>query len=489
MSLIVILVLPLLAVLVSWTRTTSRAGPVFTLLTSIATLAVTLHVWARLLAGGRVVAISGWIEADGLSVLILLMVSVVGLTASIFSLGYVQAVAHSRWKLRVYYANYNLFLFSMLAVPVLIQPNLVWTAVELTTLFSVLLVSFENTHEALEAAWKYVVLTLMGAAIALFGFLILSWAYRSIGGRTYTWAGLAAAATTMNPLLLKVAFLMILVGFGVKAGLVPLHTWLPDAHSQAPSPVCALLSGVETTVVIYSILRLVPIMKAAPVLDAANGALALGLLSTGVASFLLLQVHDYKRLFAFSTVEHMGIVLTAVGLNSQDAYYGAMYQVLSHALTKSFCFYAAGAALLVTGTRKISSVRGLIRRSPVAGTALLAAALAIAGAPPFAVFLSELFIFKAGLDARRYIVTGMLALFVAIAFCGILLHINRMVFGRPIEEAHLEGALKDNEELKTGCLPASCIVALALGGALILFLGMYLPAPVHTLLRMAALGQ
>ena len=486
MSLIVILVLPLLAVIVSWTKATSRVTPTVTLATSIVTLAITLHVWAQLLSGGRVIAIQGWIEADGLSVLILLLVSTVGLTATIFSWGYVKATAQSPWKMRVYYSNYNLFLFSMLAVPVLIQPNLVWTAVELTTLFSVLLVSFENTREALEAAWKYLVLTLMGAAIALFGFLVLSWAYRSIGGRTYTWAGLTTAASTMNPLLLKVAFLMILVGFGVKAGLVPLHTWLPDAHSQAPSPVCALLSGVETTVVLYAILRLVPIMKAAPVLDAAKGALVLGLLSTGVASFLLLQVHDYKRLFAFSTVEHMGIILTAVGLSSPDAYYGAMYQIMNHALTKSFCFYAAGAALLVTGTRKISEVRGLLRTSPIAGAALLFGGLAIAGAPPFSIFLSELLIFKAGLSEGRYLVIALLALFVAIAFFGILLHINRMVFGNP-REMPLD---KSGENLhRVDRLPVSCVVALVLAAALVLFFGLYLPAPVHTLLRMAASGS
>jgi len=242
--------------------------------------------------------------------------------------------------------------------------------------------------------------------------------------------------------------------------------------------------------VLYAILRLVPIMKAAPVLDAANGALVLGLLSTGVASFLLLQVHDYKRLFAFSTVEHMGIILTAVGLNGPDAYYGAMYQIMNHALTKSFCFYAAGAALLVTGTRKIHDVRGLLRTSPVAGAALLIGGLAIAGAPPFSVFLSELFIFKAGLSEGRYFVIGLLALFVSIAFFGILFHINRMVFGRP-HEALLETLHQESNDMshRVDRLPATCIVALVIAGLLTLFLGLYLPAPVHTLLRMAASGS
>ncbi len=477
MSLMVILLLPLLAAAACWPRTMSVLAPLATLGSSGAILLITLHVCARIVSGGRVVAVPGWVAVDGLSTLILLLVATVGFTATVFSWGYIRTVTHTSRQSRIYYANYNLFLFSMLAVPVVIQPNLVWTAVELTTLFSVLLVSFENTREALEAAWKYVVLTLMGAAIALLGFLELSWAYRISGGHLYTWAGLTAAASLMNPLLLKASFLLILVGFGVKVGLVPLHTWLPDAHSQAPSPVCALLSGVETTVVLYAILRLAPIMKAAPVLDAANGALALGLLSTGVASFMLLRVRDYKRLFAFSTVEHMGIVLTAVGLSSPDAYYGAMYQIMSHALTKSFCFYAAGATLLVTGTREISAVRGLIRSSPLSGAALLLGGLTIAGAPPFVVFLSEFSIFRAGLNQGRYFVMGLLALFVSIAFFGIMFHINRMVFGKPGENSP-----------KSAGIPATCVLALAFAAILVIFLGFYLPKPVHTLLRLAASG-
>ncbi|HEY7307297.1 MAG TPA: proton-conducting transporter membrane subunit [Bryobacteraceae bacterium] len=475
MILITILVVPLIAVAISWIPITARFAAAATLLSSLAVLGMAVYGSLQVLSGGPVVAIQDWIVLDGLSALILLLVAIVGTTATIFSWGYIARVTHGIRKIRVYYANYNLFLFSMLAVPVFVQPNLVWTAVELTTLFSVLLVSFENTREALEAAWKYIVLTLMGAAIALLGFLVLYWAMRMAGTGTYTWASLSTAAPVLNAHLLKVAILLILVGFGVKVGLVPLHTWLPDAHSQAPSPVCALLSGVETTVVLYTILRLAPVMRAAPGLDVRHWAIALGLLSTGVAAFLLLRVQDYKRLFAFSTVEHMGIVLTAVGLGGSDAYYGAMYQMMSHALTKSFCFYAAGATLLMAGTREIASVRGLIRTSPLAGAALLLGGLAIAGAPPFAVFLSEFSIFRAGISQGRYLVTGLLVLFVVIAFFGILLHINRMVFGVP------EGSVLD-----TKGLPATCSLSLALAAIPVVVLGLALPGPVDALLRAAA---
>ena len=300
-------------------------------------------------------------------------------------------------KLRLYYTNFNLFVFSMLAIPVLAEPTLVWIVVELTTLCSALLVSFENTREALEAAWKYVVLSLMGAGMALFGFLVLFAAMQASGSNgAYTWNGLIAAAPTMPPVLLQTAFLLILIGLGTKVGLVPMHTWLPDAHSQAPSPVCALLSGIETTAILYVILRLFPVMHAAPNSHAETWALVLGLISVGTAAFLLLQVRDYKRMFAFSTVEHMGIILTAVGLGASVAGYGAMQQIVSHCVTKSFCFFAAGAVLLAWKHAKSPPVRGLIRQSPLAGAALVFGGLAIAGAPPLAVFLSEFAILKAG---------------------------------------------------------------------------------------------
>src|SRR5208283_904319 len=245
-------------------------------------------------------------------------------------------------------------------------------------------------------------------------------------------SGLVAASSKMPPALLQTGFLFGLIGFGTKAGLVPLHTWLPDAHSQAPSPICALLSGVETSTALYAIMRLVPAVQAIPGGLSEKWILIFGLVSAGFAAFLLIQVKEYKRLFAFSTIEHVGIILVAVGLGGAGAYFGATYQMLSHTIAKSFCFFAAGAALRVTGTRDINSVKGLIRESPLVGASLLLGALAISGAPPFAVFLSELAILRAGVSSGQYFATGLLAVFVVIAFCGIMFHISRMVFGKPM---------------------------------------------------------
>jgi hydrogenase-4 component F len=494
MSVFIVLLLPLIATALVCIPFKRHWASGVTAVSCVAVLILSARIALQVAAGESVVStlkmgLLKWIAVDGLSALILLLIAFVAATAAIYSVGYMAHENLTPWKLRLYYANYNLFIFSMLAIPVLAEPTLVWIVVELTTLCSALLVSFENTREALEAAWKYVVLSLMGAGMALFGFLVLFAAMQASGSDgVYTWKGLIAAAPLMPPVLLQTAFLLILIGLGTKVGLVPMHTWLPDAHSQAPSPVCALLSGIETSAILYVILRLFPVMQASPNSHAETWALVLGLISVGTAAFLLLQVRDYKRMFAFSTVEHMGIILAAVGLGASVAGYGAMQQIVSHCVTKSFCFFAAGAALMAVGTREISAVRGLIRRSPAAGAALVFGGLAIAGAPPMAVFLSEFSILKAGLTQKQYVATGLLAIFIVIAFFGIMLHINRMVFGAP--ENKNNGSLAKNhlepQPVQQFHLPFSCRLALILAAVPVLVLGIYIPKPLQDLLTQAA---
>jgi hydrogenase-4 component F len=494
MSIVVILLLPLIAAVLVCIPFKELWAAGVTVVSSVAVLILSARIALQVAAGNSFtgalkVGMLKWIAVDGLSALILLLIAFVATTAAIYSIGYMAHQNLKPWKLRLYYANYNLFVFSMLAIPLLAEPTLVWIVVELTTLCSALLVSFDNTREALEAAWKYVVLSLMGAGMALFGFLVLFAAMQASGSDgAYTWNGLIAAAPLMPPVLLQTAFLLILIGLGTKVGLVPMHTWLPDAHSQAPSPVCALLSGIETTSILYVILRLFPIMQASPHSHAETWALVLGLISVGTAAFLLLQVRDYKRMFAFSTVEHMGIILAAVGLGASVAGYSAMMQIVSHCVTKSFCFFAAGATLMAVGTREISAVRGLIRKSPAASAALIFGGLAITGAPPLAVFLSEFSILKAGLMQKEYVATGLLAIFIVIAFFGIMLHINRMVFGTP--ENKNNGSAEPNhaepETVEKFHLPFSCRLAMILAAVPVLVLGFYIPQPLHDLLTQAA---
>jgi len=489
-SVIAILLPPLIAAVLAGIPSKRAWAPGLTVVSCLVVLGLAVRMAWRIAIGESVTeglgpAWSNWIAVDGLSALILLLVALVGTTAAIYSVGYVARRNPSPGKLRLYHANYNLFIFSMLAIPLLAEPTVVWIVVELTTLCSALLVAFENTREALEAAWKYVVLSLMGAGIALFGFLVLFAALHTTGASPYTWSGLIAAAPRMPPLLVQTAFLLILIGLGTKVGLVPMHTWLPDAHSQAPSPVCALLSGIETTCILYVILRLFPVVQAVPGAHAERWALVLGLISVGTAAFLLLQVSDYKRLFAYSTVEHMGIILTAVGLGASAADYGAMQQIVNHSVTKSFCFFAAGATLLAVGTRDIGLVRGLLHRAPAAGAALMLGGLAIAGAPPLAVFLGELSILKAGLARGHYVATGLLALFIVIAFFGVMLHVNRMVLGATGKGAPPQGELNQYDAARS-TLPPSCRLTLIIAAVPVLVLGVYIPKPLHDLLLSAA---
>jgi hydrogenase-4 component F len=473
MSLLAIPLLPLLAALASLVPRGRRAAPAVTLAAGTLALVLAVGASAHVVAVHRVVAIAGWVELDGFGAMLLLLTTFVGATAALYSWGYLAAHGYEARRIRSYCVHFNLFVFALALVPVLVEPAFVWIAIEFTAVFSVLLVAFDDTHAALEAAWKYIALMFMGAAVALLGFFILFWAQQTAGGGHYSWDGLREVAGAMPPVLVKAAFLLILVGFGAKVGFVPMHTWLPDAHSQAPSPACALLSGVKTTAALYCILRLVPLLPAGSV-DA--WMRSIGLISTGVAAFLLLQVRDYKRLFAYSTVEHMGIIFVAAGLGAPGGAAGAMLQMVSHSLTKSFCFFAAGAALLVAGTREIASVRGLIRTSPVAGAALLVGALAIGGAPPFAVFLSEFSIIRTGFGASHYLVTALLVVFIIVAFFGILLHVNRMVFGRPTADASVGRSR----------LPFACVLALGIAAIPVLVLGVYQPASLHDLLRLAA---
>ena len=477
MILLAIIAIPLIAAIFSTLSERPGRGATVTLIFAIITLC--LSAWAAwnivILPSHTIVAISNWIALDALGALILVLIAAVNVMAALFSVGYMNF--EKTGGVRKYYLNFNLFVFSMIIVPMIQEPNIVWIAVELTTLFSVMLVGFENTHEALEAAWKYVVLTIMGAAVALLGFLILYWSARQAGAIHHTWNGLQAVAPHISPVLLKAAFIFILVGFGAKVGLVPLHTWLPDAHSQAPTPVCALLSGVETTTVLYVILRLIPIISASDSIHANRWMLIFGLCSVGTAAFLLLGVRDYKRLFAFSTVEHMGIILVAVGLGGLSAHTAAMLQILGHAFTKSFCFFAVGCVFLITGTRNIASVHGLIKRSPFTGTAILLGGLAIAGAPPFALFLSEFSILKAGLYQREYLAAGLLVLFIAIAFFAIMNHISRMVF---------DSGKAETTETDPAPLPLTCKMTIILAALPVIVLGVYIPGTLQKLITLSA---
>jgi hydrogenase-4 component F len=475
MELAAILILPMIASVLSLSALGRRYAAAVTFVLTAAVLVLAVRVATLTAHAGRLTGGDGWLTCDALGALVLVLVALVAFTAALFSWGYIAGrPGHPVEHVQRYYGLYNLFVLSMLAVPLLANVALMWIAVELTTLLSAFLVGYEDTPEALEAAWKYVILTTLGAVFALLGFLILYWGSRVAGMEPFTWVGLVEAAPRMPPALLWPAFLLILVGFGTKVGLVPMHTWLPDAHSQAPASICALLSGVETTTVLYVILRLFPVISGAHGLDAGPWFIGFGLVSVGIATLLLIYVRDFKRMFAFSTVEHMGIILVAAGLGGTEAHLGAAYQITGHALAKSFCFFAAGMTVMAVGNQEIASVRGLIRSSPLAALALIAGGFAIAGAPPFAIFVSELVIFKAGFTGGHVIVVGLLALFVAVAFCAVMFHINRMVFSTP------------DRNIVPPAIPITCKLTLLVAAIPLLAIGIFVPSPLHALLQAAA---
>lgn len=475
MALIAAICVPLFAALLCSLRPLRSLAWGITVAGTAIGFGASIAVAVQVLATGRVVAVPGWVEADGLSILVLLLVTFVCTMAAIFAGGYMGHGKQPKDRLWWFYSNYNLLVFALAIVPALARPNLVWVGVELVTLFATLLVAYESTPGALEAAWKMAILTIVGAPIALLGFFALYWAFRMSGGSpTETWTSLYALAPAMQPNLLKFSFLLVFVGFGAKSGLAPMHTWLPDAHSEAASPVCAVLSGVKTTVPLYAILRLLSVILASPEARIGEWMIVIGLVSVGIAAFLLLQVQDYKRMFAFSTVEHMGIILMAAGLASQRAAYGAVEQLLNHSITKSLCFYAAGLVLMAMGTRQMNDVRGIFRVSPFTGGALLLCSLAIAGAPPFPIFLSEFSILFSGLRSEHMVATILLAVFIVIAFAAILRQINNMLFGKP------------ERERAPVALPQSCRTAVIVAAIPVVALGVYIPAPLHSLLSLAA---
>jgi len=293
------------------------------------------------------------------------------------------------------------------------------------------------------------------------------------GGEAFTWEGLVIAMPKIPPGILKVGFILILIGFGSKAGMAPLHSWLPDAYSQAPVPICIFLSFVETATIPYVIFRLWPGFVGPVGAATSTWLIFFGLLSAGIAALLLIQVKELKRLFAFSTIEHHGIILVAAGLGGSAAGYSAAYQIATHMITKSFCFFAVGAALLVIKDQKIAVIHGLVRSFPLAGISLLLGALAVSGAPPFAVFLSEFSVIKAGLSGGQYLAVGLLVLFVGISFCAIMYHHSRMVFGKPWQEQ------------QAPALSVGLVAPLVLTALPIVFLWVGMPEAFNNLLHLA----
>ena len=386
------------------------------------------------LAGGPLVG-SG-LRLDALGAYLALIISAIALAASLASGEFMRHEAESEklgpdsWK--VYYGLFHLFVATMLLVPIADNLGILWVAVEATTLSSAFLVGFHRHHHAVEAAWKYVILCSVGLAFALFGTILLYYAgLQAGGGASLSWTHFMEISARMDPKIVKLGLLFVVLGYGTKAGLAPMHTWLPDAHSQAPSPVSAMLSGVLLTSAFYALVRFYAI--AMPCLGPAflsRVFLFFGLGSLAIAAPFILVARDYKRLLAYSSVEHMGFMALGLGIGTPLAVYGTLLHLLCHALAKSLAFLSAGRILHAFGTRKITKVAGALSVAPEAGFFFLAAVLGLCGLPPFGIFLSELIVLSQGFASGRILASVAAGALLVTVFAGLLYHAIGMSFGQ-----------------------------------------------------------
>ncbi len=426
-------------------------------------------------------ALAGAFYVDGLSGVFLIAVAFVYAVVAIYSVGYLDPrVGHIRLR-RIYWPLFNLFGLALLATPMVANLGVLWVAVELTTVVSALLVTSEGSDASLEAGWKYIVIGSAGLAVGLLGVvLIYASGVPALGDHyTPTYSALAAVAHHLKGPLVRAGFAFALVGFGTKVGLVPMHAWLPDAHSEGPSPISAMLSGALLAVALYAVLRIGAIAQ----ITVGTGyvrvlLLVFGGLSLLLAAFFALRQTNYKRLLAYSSIEHMGIVSLGLGIGGPIAAYGAFFHVLVHAAGKTLAFFGAGELLSRYETREVDQVRGVLKNAPFAGAMVLLGALAISGVPPFGIFRSELLIVTGGFGHSSFALAGLLVVFANVAFVGLYQAFHRMVLsGR--DRGQGPSARAGRRQRPSMALAMSTVFVV------VLVLGVWIPGPVNELLHSA----
>jgi hydrogenase-4 component F len=406
---------------------------------------------------------------DELNIVFILLNDFVGFTTSVFSASYIaHEVETGRLTprlLRFYHAMFQALLFTMNLALMANNIGLMWVAVELATLTTIMLVGLYGTEPALEAAWKYFILGSVGISLALFGTILVYVAALPVIGEgldAMAWTNLVKAAAKFDPALLNLAFVFLLLGYGTKAGLTPVHAWLPDAHAEGPTPISAVLSGLLLNVALYAILRFKLVMAGNPqALTPGPLMVSMGLTSLAFAALMLYRRRDIKRLFAYSSIEHMGIATFAFGMGGPLANFGGLLHMTMHSLTKSAIFFAVGHVAQAKGTQRIADIRGLTVSHPVLGWGLLLGVVAIAGMPPLGIFMSE-FLVISSTFARQPLLAIPLVAGLLIAFGALFLRLSEIAFGEP------QGG--------TARVEASYVPLFA-HLALVLVAGIYLPAP------------
>jgi hydrogenase-4 component F len=439
MALLLLLLLPVAGAAVLGVIGAHRRAPEVNALISVGTFLAACALTARVIHQGTVLLGDEQFFIDPFNVFLVALTAFVGMTTSLFSRPYMRVeLEHGRLsagRLRLYHSMYQLFMFTMLLALTTNNMGLMWVAMEAATLSTVLLVTLYRTPGSLEAGWKYFILCGVGIAQALFGTILLYVAAGKVlgaqGMTALLWTHLDAVKSQLEPTVLALAFVFLLIGYGTKVGLAPLHSWLPDAHAEGPTPISAVLSGLLLNVALYAVVRSKVLVQGALHSQLPSQMLmGFGLLSVVLASLLLWRQRDIKRLFAYSSIEHMGIATFAFGMGGAIATFAALLHMTVHSLTKSSIFFTAGHAAQKAGSQAIERIRGLITLSPTVGWGLMLGSLAILGVPPFGVFTSEFLILTAAMREQPW-ATPILLAALAVAFAAILSKVQPMVFGEP----------------------------------------------------------
>jgi hydrogenase-4 component F len=431
-----VLAFPLLGGIVLGAFGHRRWAPELNAAMSLATLVAAAALTVRVIAEGPMTVLDEQFFVDPFNVFLVALTAFVGFTTALFSRPYMRteevAGRLSPGRLRLYHSMYQLFSFTMLLCLLTNNVGILWVAMEGATLSTVLLVSLYRTPQSLEAAWKYFILCGVGIAQALFGTILLYFAAEKVlgaGGTALLWTHLHAVRGDLQPTVVSLAFVFMLVGYGTKVGLVPLHNWLPDAHAEGPTPVSAVLSGLLLNVALYAVVRSKVLVDGA--LDtgfSGNLMMGFGLLSVVVAAFFLSRQKDVKRMFAYSSIEHMGIMTFAFGMGGPVAAFAGLLHMTVHSLTKSAIFFTVGHAAHATGTQSMDAIRGLIRQSPTIGWGLAIGSIAILGMPPFGVFTSEFMVLTTAMHEHSW-ATPFLLVALGVAFAAVFGKVQPMIFG------------------------------------------------------------
>lgn len=450
MILLVLLGVPLFAAVVLAFVGDRRLAPEVNIAGSAATFAAGLGLAFQVYEQGPMTAGGKFFFVDEFNVYLAVLTAFVSMTTAIFSRRYMRREReHGRVGhvgMRFYHSMFQLFIFAMLLCLLTNNIGVLWIAMELATLSTVLLVSLYRTPTAIEAAWKYFILCGVGIAQALFGTVLLYFAAEKVlgeGGDALLWTNLSQVSDKLEPTVLSLAFVFLMVGYGTKVGLVPLHNWLPDAHSEGPTPISAVLSGLLLNIALYALVRCKTLVDGSTHSHRAGDIMMwFGIISIIVAAFSLLRQKDIKRMFSYSSIEHMGIATFAFGLGGPIATFGALLHMLVHSLAKSSIFFTVGHASQMHRTQEMDRIRGLIKGNPLVGWGFMLGAMAIIGMPPFGIFTSEFLILTATMKDAP-LMTPFLLLGLGVAFAAILRKVQFMVSGdvpshqKPMKAAHL----------------------------------------------------